>query len=798
MAGTSASTRVIGRDVPCVEDPALVRGAGKFVDDISLPDILHVCFVRSPNAHARIESIDTSAAAALPGVHAVLTLSDLAPYLRSTRLVVAMPSASYRQELHRPVLADREVVHVGEPVALVVADSRYVAEDAAALVEVSFDPLPVVSDCVAALEPGAPTAHEAAPNNLVAEMTIEFGDVRAAFQNAPHCFRERLSIHRGGSHSMECRGVVAIQDPIEDRLTIWCSTQMPHAVQRLVCDMLGLSESQVRVVTPDVGGGFGPKLVIYPEDVAVAAAARLLRRPLKWIEDRREHFTATTQERDQVWDVELATDSEGHILGVRGTLIHDHGAWTARGVNVPQGSMSAMPLAYGVRAYRLDLKVAATNKVPVTPVRGAGQPQGVFAMERLLDAAARQLGIDRAEIRRRNLVPREQMPYRTPMVTRGGVSIVLDSGDYLGCMEMALEQAGWHDFAARQAQSRAAGRYIGLGVANYVEATGRGPYEYVSVRLETSGRLFVATGATAIGQSTRTMLSQVVAEQLGGDLTNVTVVTGDTQAAPMGLGASNSRQAVMAGNSAHQAALKVRERILEVAGVLLERPPADLVIEGRAVHTAEQPDVCVSLAEIAQAAYGQAGFKLPGGRPGIAAAEQVVIDAMAYSNGTACVEVEVDAETGMVKLLDVAFAHDCGRVLHPRIVDGQMRGGIAHGIGNALYEFMAYDDNGQPLTTTLADYLLVTATEMPRITLSHLESLSPLNALGVKGVGESGVIPIGAAVASAIENALEPWGVRINKLPLSPVDVLSLVERGREVIAAEPTEEPLAAGADYD
>lgn len=791
-------SRLVGRDVPCVEDPALVRGAGKFVDDIFLPDILHVCFVRSTNAHARIQSIDTAAASALQGVHAVLTLPDLAPYLRTTRLVVAMTSSSYRQELHRPVLASHEVVHVGESIAVVVADSRYIAEDAAALVEVVFDPLPVVSDCVAALQPGAPTAHETAQSNLVAELTVEFGDVLSVFQNAPHVFHEQLSIHRGGSHSIECRGVVAVQDPIEDRLTLWCSTQMPHAVQRSICDIMGLSESQVRVVTPDVGGGFGPKLVIYPEEVAVAVAARLLRRPIKWIEDRREHFTATTQERDQVWDVELAADPEGHILGLRGTLIHDHGAWTARGVNVPQGSISAAPLAYGVRAYRMDVKVAATNKVPVTPVRGAGQPQGVFVMERLLDAAARQLNIDRAEIRRRNLLRREQMPYRMPMATRGGIPIVLDSGDYLSCMNMALQEAGWHDFAERQLQAREGERYIGLGVANYVEATGRGPYEYVSVRLETSGRFFVATGATAIGQGTRTMLSQIVAEQLGGDISNVTVVTGDTLAAPMGLGASNSRQAVMAGNSAHLAALKVRDRVLHVASVLLKRPAAELVIEGRDVRALEQLDVCISLAEIAHAAYGEAGFKLPGERPGIAAAEQVVIDAMAYSNGTACVEVEVDAETGKVQLLDIVFVHDCGRVLHPRIVDGQLRGGIAHGVGNALYEFMAYDHNGQPLTTSLADYLLVTASEMPRLNLSHLESTSPLNALGVKGVGESGVIPIGAAVASAIENALEPWNVRITKLPLSPVDVLSLLQCGRKVIPVEPTADSLAVELDHD
>jgi aerobic carbon-monoxide dehydrogenase large subunit len=780
MQTPDSPTRVIGRDVPRVEDPALIRGNGRFVDDIALSGMLHACFVRSPHAHARILSIDIAAASGLPGVRAVLAMSDLEPYLVSSRLRVAMPSPSYRQELHRPVLADREVVHVGEPIALVLADSRYVAEDAAALVEIDFDPLPAVSDCVAALEPTAPRAHENAPSNLAAEMTVEYGDVQAAFQAAPHRFREKLSVHRGGSHSMECRGIVAVQDELEDRLTVWCSTQMPHSVQRLLCVMLGLSETQIRVVTPDVGGGFGPKLVVYPEDIAVATAARMLHRPVKWIEDRREHFIATTQERDQIWDVELATDTEGHILAVRGNLIHEHGAWTARGVTVPQGAMSAMPLAYMVPAYRMNMKMAVTNKVPVTPVRGSGQPQGVFAMERLLDAAARGIGIDRAEIRRRNLVTKERMPYRTQMTTRGGIPIVMDSGDYLRCMEMALEAGDWNGFGERRAEARAAGRHIGMGIANYVEGTGRGPYEYVSVRLDMFGRIFVTTGAAAMGQSTQTMLSQIVAEQLGGDLTNVTVVAGDTHAAPLGLGGSNSRQTVMAGSSAHVAALKVRESILEVAATLLKCSAGELEIEGRSVRIVQRPDVSMSLSAISQAAYGQAGFKLPSAHgPGIAAAEQVVMDSMAYANGAACVEVEVDVETGFVRIHRVVFAHDCGRVLHPRIVEGQLFGGIAHGIGNALYEFMAYDENAQPVTNTFAEYLLVTATEMPDIKLLHMESPSPLNPLGVKGVGESGVIPIGAAIASAIEHALEPWNVRVSKLPLSPVDVLDLIRQGQ-------------------
>ena len=766
--------KLLGRDVARVEDRALIRGAGRFVDDIALPGMLHAAFVRSPHAHAMITGIDTDFAATMPGVHAVYTLADLAPHLTDTRLMVAMPSPSYRLELNRPVLASEEVVHVGEAIVMVVAEDRYLAEDAAAAVMVEYDPLDAVADCVAALEPGAPKAHATAPSNLVAEMTIEYGAVDASFAAAAHVVRERLWIHRGGSHSMECRGLVAVHDALEDRLTVWNSTQMPHASKRLLCDILGLGERQIRVVTPDVGGGFGPKLIFYPEEVAITLAARLLGRPVKWIEDRREHFISTTQERDQFWDVELATDARGVIQAIRGGLIHDHGAWTARGVNVPQGAVSAMPLAYIVPNFRMGTKAAVTNKVPVTPVRGAGQPQGVFAMERLLDHAARDLGIDRAEIRRRNLVPAERMPYATPIRTRGGIAVTLDSGDYPRCQQMAMDGADWATFPARQAAARAAGKYRGIGLANYVEATGRGPFEHVSVRIEPSGRIYVATGAAAMGQSTNTMLSQIVGEQLGGDVSNIEVTTGDTAAAPTGLGGSNSRQAVMAGSSAHAAAVRVRRRVLEVAGELLEVDAGDLEIEGREVRVKGVKQMGLTLAQVARAVAGQAGFILPGGAgPGLAASEEVVIDAMAYANGCAAIEVEIDIETGAVTVIQIAFAHDCGRAMHPRIVEGQLMGGIAHGLGNALFEFMGYDENAQPLTTTLAEYLLVTATEMPPVKFLHLESPSPLNALGIKGVGEAGVIPIGAAIASAIDDALQEFGVVIDRLPLSPVDLLA-------------------------
>jgi aerobic carbon-monoxide dehydrogenase large subunit len=774
---------VQGRSVSRLEDTALLRGEGRFVDDICLPGMLHAAFVRSPHAHAAIRGIDKAPALALAGVRAVMTLADLRPHLRNERLVVGLPSPSYKQERNRPALAGDEAVHVGEPVAVVVADNRYLAEDAAALVEVDYEPLPAVADCRAALAPGAPRAHREASHNLLAEFTMGYGDVERAFTGAAHVFRESFWQHRGGGHSIECRGSVAVHDAIADKLTLWCSTQMPHALLRVLADMLGRDESRLRVATPDLGGGFGPKLVSYSEDIVVSLAALITGRPVKWIEDRLEHFVAATQERDQYWEVEIAVDEGARILGVRGSFIHDHGAYTARGVNLGHNSAETVTLPYEVPAYGMGVKLALTNKVPVTPVRGAGHPQGTFAMERLLDRVARELKLDRAEVRRRNLIPAARMPYTKQLKTRGGMQVVLDSGDYPRCQQMACERAGWEGFRARQQAARREGRYLGIGVANFVKGTGRGPFEGVTVRIGPSGRIHVSSGATAMGQSTRTMLAQIVAEQLGGDLANIAVTTGDTDAIPLGIGGSNSRQTVTAGSSAHLAARKVRQKAIKVAALLLKAAEQDLEIVGGEVQVKGAPGVKIGLGRIAHTVAGTPGYSLPGEvEPGMEATEYFVVDDMAYANGSAVAEVEVDVETGAVRILRYVIAHDCGRILHPLIVDGQILGGAAHGIGNALYEWMGYDDNAQPVTTNFGEYLLVTATEMPPVEIIHHESPSPLNPLGVKGVGECGVVPAPAAIISAIEDALSPFGARVTKTPLFPRDIVALV--GKQPIQA--------------
>jgi aerobic carbon-monoxide dehydrogenase large subunit len=769
-------TSLVGQSVPRLEDRELLCGTARFVADIKLPGMLHACFVRSPHAHARIRSIDTRAARELPGVVTVLTAHDIRGVAKTDRLTVALPDRTYKQQRDRPILAADETVHVGEAIAMVLATDAYVAEDGAGLVEIQYEPLPAAADCSAALAPGAPPVHSGASDNLVAAFTTGYGDVEAAFAGAAHVIKESFWLHRGCGHAMETRGCVGTYDPVDDRLTVWSSTQTPLVAARLLADLLGREEAAVRVIAPDVGGGFGPKLVFYPEEAAVAIAALITGRPVKWIEDRREHFIATTQERDQYWDAEIALDGDGKILGVRGALVHDHGAYTARGLTVPQGATASLSLAYVVPAYRLDVKVALTNKVPVTPVRGAGQPQGVFVMERLLDRAAQALNIDRAEIRRRNLVPTAAMPCKKDFVTRGGVPVVLDSGDYPACQAEALARAGWDDFPQRQRAALRAGRYIGIGLADFVEATGRGPYEQVRVRVTASGMIEIATGAAAMGQSTKTMLAQIVADQLGGAMERVIVKAGDSGQGTMGFGGFNSRQAVVAGSSAHVAAAKVRDKVLLAASYLLEVDAGDLEIEGDRVVLKGAKEMSVTLAGLARTMAGAPGFVLPGNLPpGLEATENVVLDRMTYGNGSAVAEVEIDVKTAAVKVTRVVFVHDAGRLINPMIAEGQIAGGIAHGIGNALYEWMAYDEAGEPLTTTLADYLLMTAAEMPALELAHRETPTSLNPLGVKGVGEAGVLPIPAAIVAAVEDALSPFGIRLSQFPLRPGDLAAML-----------------------
>ncbi|MBT5050474.1 MAG: xanthine dehydrogenase family protein molybdopterin-binding subunit [Rhodospirillaceae bacterium] len=780
------SGKVFGTRAKRLEDPALLRGRAQFIDDLRLPHTLNAAFVRSPFSHTKIGAVDASAALAMDGVHAVLTFADFAPLLVNPALVVGLPSPAYRQDRNRPLLAATEATYVGEPIAVVLADTRYIAEDAAAMVEVAFDPLPAAADCRDALEPDAPLVHSNSDHNICAEFDMAYGDVDAVFSQAAHVFEENLKMHRGGSHSMECRGCVAEHEVKTDQTILWSSTQMPHSLRTTFIDMTGRDESTIRVVTPDIGGGFGPKLVVYQEDICVALASKMMGRPIKWIEDRREHFTVTTQERDQYWDAEIAVDADGKILGIRGGVIHDHGAYTARGVNLAYNAAETVTLGYIVPHYRMNVKVVLTNKVPVTPVRGAGHPQGTFVMERLMDRVAKELGLPCTEVRLRNMVPGDAMPYDLPIETRGGVPIQLDSGDYPQCMKDALAAASYDDFPARQKAALGEGRYLGIGFANFVKGTGRGPFEMVTVRIGTSGKISVQTGGKDIGQGHKTMLAQIVGEQFGGDMDNVSIVDGDTAATSLGIGTSNSRLACMAGTSAHVAAGKVREKALKMASHMLEASEEDLeFMPGGIISVKGVPDMKIGLADVAKAVAGTPGYTLPGGiSPGMEATETVVMDAMTYASGTAVAEVEVDIETGHVRIVNFVIGHDSGTVINPMLVDGQIFGGIAHGVGNALFEWMGFDEDAQPITTNFGEYLLVSAPEMPPVTMVHHESPSPVNPLGVKGVGECGGVPTPSAIVAAIENALTPFDVHVTDAPVTPSHLIELINEGRRAGAA--------------
>ena len=768
-----------GQPVRRIEDPALLTGRGRYADDIHFPGMLQAAFVRSPVSHGLVKSIDATAARAQPGVRAVLTMADLAPHLSSDRLSVGMPSKAYRQLRDRPILADKEVCHVGEPVAVVIADDRYIAEDAAALVEVDYDILPASADAEEAARPGSPLAHSDAEHNILAEFNMGYGDTESAFATAPHVFRDKFFVHKGLGMALEGRGLVARYDALEDRLVVWLGTQMPHMAHRMFIGLLGRNETNTRVVTPDIGGGFGPKLVFYPEDIVIATAALILEAPVKWIEDRREHFTSSTQERDQIWDMELAVGDDGKILGVRGTMIHDHGAYTARGVNVAQNAGSIVPGPYEVANYNLDIKLVLTNKPCVTPVRGAGYPQGCFAMERLMDQAANALGLPRDEIRRRNLIQPENMPYTRPLASRADPSIVIDEADFPKCMETALEVSDWAGFPARQAAAAAEGRKTGIGLAVYLKGSGRGPFEAATVRVGPSGRVNVISGVSAIGQGTRTMLAQIVAQSLGVDIADIDVVIGDTATIPYGMGAASSRQTVTAGSSAQAAATEVRDKALRVAAHILEAAEADLEIVDGKVRIKGVPDMSVGLGEIATQLAGAAtGFALPAGEtPGLEAHMAVQIDGLAFSNGAHVAEVEIDEGTGNIKLLNYVIAHDCGVMVNPLVIDGQVAGGAAHGIGFAMFEKMIWYDQAQPQSTNLAEYLIPGSTEVPNVRIAHIVVPSSQNPLGVKGVGESGLVPVPAAIASAVDNAFQDRGDRITSIPIAPIDLLARIAK---------------------
>ncbi|MBI3966838.1 MAG: molybdopterin-dependent oxidoreductase, partial [Chloroflexi bacterium] len=643
--------------------------------------------------------------------------------------------------------------------------------------------LPAVVDAEAALRPGAPCVHADLPGNASGTIAVGYGDIERAFAAADLVIRERLRIGRCSGQPMETRGLLARVEPDRagPRLTIWDSTQSAHMVRRFVAEYLGLPEHAVRVICPDVGGGFGIKNRFYPEELLIPFAALQLGQPVVWVEDRREDLLTSCHAREQLHDVELALRRDGTLLGLRDRFLYDAGAYSMFGLAVPQITAATIPGPYHLEAYAAELTGVYTNKTPVAPYRGAGRPQGVFVMERILDRAARALQMDPVELRRRNLIRADEMPYRRDLVDRDGNQVEYDSGDYLACLDRALDLVDVPAFRAEQARARADGRLLGLGVGAYVEATASNLFEGATVRVENDGRVVVVTGAVNQGQGHETVYAQVCADRLGVRFEDVTVVGGDTGLIPYGVGTFGSRSAVTAGSATGLAATKLREKILEVAAGHFEASPADLELADGQVGVRGVPGQRISLGQLAAAASRpSAVFGYPPDLdPGLEATSYFRVPRATYSNGVHAVVVEVDEATGDVKLLKYTVAHDCGTVLNPLLLDGQIHGGVAQGIGNAFYEEVVYDENGQPLTATLADYLLPTTMDVPEMSVAHLESPTPLNPEGVKGAGEGGTMPGPAIVNAAIEDALAHLPLELNETPLNPAKLRTAIVAAR-------------------
>jgi carbon-monoxide dehydrogenase large subunit len=774
--------KYFGASVKRREDPRFLRGEARFIDDVKLAGMLHAAFLRSPHAHARLVAIRTAAATAMPGVVRVFAHADLARWMKPLPLFGAVPpglAAAVRFDLRQApqyALCKDRARHVGEIVAMVIADTRARAEDAAELIEVDWEPLPTVVDMRAATAPSAPLLHPEWGTNVAIAFSHGIGDVDAAFAAADVRISETFSIQRYVGMPIETRGVVAAWDRRDGTLTTWNSTQVPHFVQQGLTVALELPPHKIRVIAPDLGGGFGTKASGYAEDALIPIAAVALGRPVKWIEDRREHMMGATHARHQVHAISLAARRDGTILGLRDHIWLDLGAYNTWGVVLPYNTVAHLIGPHRIRNMHVDVEAVVTPKTPNAPYRGAGRPETVFAMDRAVDRLAHELGMDPAEIRRRNYIRADEMPYDFGMPYRDGNPLVYDSGDFPAALEAALAAAGYAEFRRDQARLRADGIHRGIGISGYVEGTAIGPFEGVTVKIDLAGRAVVATGAVSSGQGHETSFAQVAADALGIPLDWVTVVGGDTAAVPFGVGTFASRSAVTAGSSIVDACRQVKDKLVAAAATLLEAVAADVEIEDGQAFVRGAPGSAVPLARVVQASIPT--FARPGvATPDFEASAYHHVPTVTYASAVHVAKVEVDIGTGHVTLRGYLVAHDCGKVINPIIVEGQVHGGVAQGVGGALFEEMVYDETGQLLTGSLMDYLVPTATDLPRIDTVHLEYPSPRNPLGIKGLGEGGAISPPAAIANAIEDALQPFGVKITETPVSPSRLLALIQR---------------------
>lgn len=781
-AGTPAAPKLVGARVPRLEDPRLLTGQGSYVDDHRPAGMLYAAFLRTPHAHARIARIDTSAAQKVPGVAGVLTGEDIARDSKPVRAGSRMPA--YRVTSF-PALAQGTVRYTGEAVVMVAAESRYVAEDALERVVVEYEPLPAVSDMDAALAPGAPVLHDEAGGNLLLSREFARGDVDAALAGAHLVVHERFRFHRHTAVCMENRGALAEYATGSGLLTLRSSAQCPGLVRDILADLLDLPEHRIRVVASDVGGGFGAKASLYPEEIAVCVMARRLGRPVKWISDRREDLLATSHAWDEIIEAELGVGADGTIAGLRAEVTVDVGAysiypWTA--AIEPVQTISFLPGPYRLDHYRGRTRGVATCKAPMGPYRGVGRPPAVFVIEGLLDRAARRLGLDPTEIRLRNFIRAEDFPYRSPS------GIVWDRSSFTETMLRSREALGWEAARAEAARARASGRWVGAGVASYVELTGIGSAitvspgmpvptgtESATIRMDPAGTVTAVFGIASHGQGLETTLAQVVADELGVPLDTVRVVHGDTALSPYGTGTYASRSTVLAGGAGILASRDVRAKMLAIAAHLLEADPADLVVQDGRVAVRGFAERHVSARDVARAAYGGVRRLPRGMEPGLEATRFYDPFYGTASTATHMAVVEIDPGTFGVRILRYVVTEDCGRIVNPLIVDGQVHGGVAQGVGAALLEELVYSEDGQLLTGTLMDYMVPTASDVPRMEVHHVETPSPTALGGFRGMGEGGTIGAPAVLASAVSDALSGLGLEINELPITPERLFRLV-----------------------
>lgn len=766
-------SKLVGARIKRREDPRLVRGLGHYVDDIQLPNTLHAAILRSPYAHARIKAIRTDEARSHPHVVAVFTGADIRDR------VGCVPVASENPTLRVPkryVLAPDKVCFVGEGVAVVVAEDRYAARDALDLIHVDYEPLPVVSDPEKALAPGAPVIHSEWQDNVAFRFALKQGNLQRAFKDAYKIVKQRLVHQRLAPIALEPRGVLARYLPGEEELTLWSSTQIPHILKTQLSLMLRLPENRVRVIAPEVGGGFGSKLNVYAEEALIGYLAVKLSRPVKWIEGRRENIQATIHGRGQVGEAEVAVKKDGTILGLQYRVVADTGAYhqlLTPGIPPLTGLM--LSGAYKIPAIAMEVTGVFTNKMATDAYRGAGRPEATYVVERIMDRVARELGLDPVKLRKKNFPKPKEFPFAT------ATGLMYDSGNYQGALNKGLRLAGYQKWRGEQKKLRRRGRYIGIGLSTYVEICAMGPsaampaggWESGAVRVEPTGKVTVLTGISPHGQGQETSFAQIVADELGVDFDDIAVIHGDTAIVPSGIGTFGSRATAVGGTAVLQAAEKVKDKAREIAAHLLEADPDDLVFADGRFSVKGVPRKGISLQQIALEAH--LAKNLPKKmEPGLSATSVFEPSNFTFPFGTHICVVEVDPKTGAIQILKYVAVDDCGKVINPLLVDGQIHGGIAQGLGQALLEEVVYDEEGQILSGSLMDYALPKAEDVPRLELSRTETPTPVNPLGVKGVGEAGTIGSTPAVVNAVVDALAPFGVTHIDMPLKPEKIWRL------------------------